>query len=324
MYYFECEDVNEAFINVIQRIKSDGSEISKQQTKIKEIYPVAIRIKNPETGILYVKNRSYNPAFMIAETLWNLTAQTEHWLVNYNQKYNTYFTNGKLLAGYGNRIFNWKDEVNQITKLVDLLRKNPLSQHGTIIVTDPSSDLDNPIFVPCITLIKFRIRENRLHMSTFMRAQDMWLGFPYDAHLLLSLFQLVSSLLEIRMGDYYHYCDVARLYERNYIESEEIARFDTTLSRNISMELDANSAFESLERYKYLIVNLPENLMRLADKVPEYWANSIKTCYAYNLIKRGNFELAIDAINSISNVFKDQFFNWSRKYDPTFYRRLIK
>lgn len=324
MHYFECEDVNDAFIKVINKIKQEGKEIYKAQTGIKEIYPVTIKINNPTRGILYIKNRPYNPAFMVAETIWNLTGQTSSWLLDYNQKYDAYFTDGKLLAGYGNRIFNWKDNLDQIKKLVNLLQRNPFSQHGTIVIADPSFDLDNPKFVPCITFIKFKIRNYQLHMSTFMRAQDMWLGFPYDAHLLLSIFQLVAVLLEVEMGCYYHICDVARLYERDYQGSEEIGFFKTEMSRDICMELKPENAFESLHLYKDLVANKSANALKSVSRIPEYWLDSVKTCQAYRLIKNGDFLAAIDVINSINNAFKDQFLIWSETYYPSFHKRLVK
>src|ERR1051326_8366799 len=98
MYTFEHDSVNHLFIDILRKIKSEGKEISKNGKKITEIYPVIIRVKNPKGGIFCIKNRGYNPAFSVAETLWNLTAQTDDWLIRYNPKYNDYFTNGKLLA----------------------------------------------------------------------------------------------------------------------------------------------------------------------------------------------------------------------------------
>jgi thymidylate synthase len=316
MHYFEADDINNAFIDVLQATKQKGKEITKQGNRIKEIYPVIIRIENPRIGILHIQNRGYNPAFSVAETLWNLTAETEDWLVRYNFKYGAYFTNGKLSAGYGNRIFNWGNRTNQIDKVVTMLRQRPESQHANIVVADPTSDLDNPKFVPCISLLKFKIRENKLEMTTLMRAQDIWLGFPYDIHLLLSIFQLVSTLVGIEMGAYYHYCDVVRLYEMNYQQAEDV--FLSVAHRSTEIELDfaPDNLLENLHRYKDLIKDFPPNPLDEIEQQPEYWRNSLKVCYAYNLIKQKRIGESLRIVNSISNVYRDQFHIWLRQYHP--------
>src|SRR4028118_691505 len=113
MFVFESDNLNSLYVELINSLSQKGKEIVKEGRKIKELYPCVIKITNPREGILVVKGRPYSPAFAIAEAVWNLTADSDDWLCNYNSIYKQYFTNRKLNAGYGNRIFNWDKNTNQ-------------------------------------------------------------------------------------------------------------------------------------------------------------------------------------------------------------------
>ena len=154
-------------------------------------------------------------------------------------------------------------------------------------------------------------------MTSFMRAQDMWLGFPYDINLLLSLFQLMSNRLKIEMGEYNHYCDVLRVYESNY---QDVAKLTPHFS-NASKDIDFNGIcdFEKIKHYRDLIKNLPDNILEIIKDEPEYWKNGIKACYAYKLIQEKKYEQAHQVIDSITNGLKEQFEIWASYYHHFFF-----
>lgn len=316
---FECDNINEIYSYMLEYVNKNGNEIEKSNgTKLKEIYNTTIRIKEPQDSILAINGKGYNPAFMVAETIWNLCGDTGDWLTNYNTNYKEYFLNRKLEAGYGNRLYNYNG-VNQIEKIVRLLKEVPDTQQANAVIFNPEYDLCNPKFVPCITMLKFRIRENKLFMTTYMRAQDLWKGLPYDIFLLISIFNLIANLLNIEMGEYIHYCDTLRIYQQNY---DEVERF---LTDSCKMELDKNIDFckdkniiDNIKRYKNLIINLPEDIISKIENEPDFWKNAIKTCYIYKLIKNNRYSYALEILNSIDNVFRELILDWSNKYNKSF------
>lgn len=312
MRIFQGENINLLYVEVLNSLLSDGFVITKSSKKIKELYDCVIKIDNPKEGIILVEGRPYNPAFLIAETLWNLTGDTDVWLCNYNKLYKNYFTNNKLEAGYGNRIFNWDKDTNQFELVAKRLIEEPNTQHADIIIFNPSFDLRNPKFVPCITKLKFRIREDKLYMSSFMRAQDMWLGFPYDINLLLTIFQLMSIRIEKPMGELHHYCDVLRLYEANFYQAKKIRISET--STNNFIDLNKQCDFNKLQFYKTIIRELPENTLDIILKEPEYWQNGIKACLAYSLLHKGFKKDVYAIVDSMTNCFKNQFKIWALYY----------
>lgn len=323
-------NINTLYEKLVQDIYENGSRLEKNNgTKLREIIPASIEIPNPKQGILLKKFRSYNPAFMIAECLWNLTGDTREWLADYNEKYRKYFKNHMLLAGYGNRIINGAR--NQIEEVSKLLKEKPDSSRATISIFDPLEDYKETNFVPCISFLKFRIltdnktKQSKLYMWSFMRAQDIWKGFPYDIYLLLSIFQYMSSLIDVPMGSYFHICDTIRLYDE---DKKDIELFLENLKNNYEEDIEYPSSiemheeqkvdFSDLQKYRDLIMydNFDEKL--LID-IPEFWRNSILTCWVYKQIKMKEYNKAYYLLNKITNEFKIQLIIWSRKYNKNFY-----
>ncbi|MCC6754327.1 MAG: hypothetical protein IT266_10140 [Saprospiraceae bacterium] len=319
MRVFQGKNTNQLYIEIAHAILNEGEEIVKDGRKIRELFPCVIKIDHPDQGILLVEGRPYNPAFLIAETLWNLTGDTTDWLCNYNKIYHNYFTDNKLEAGYGNRIFNWDKNTNQFELVAKRLIDEPYSQHADITIFNPSFDLKNPKFVPCITKLKFRIRDNQLHMTSFMRAQDIWLGFPYDINLLLTIFQLMAIKVNKQMGDYYHYCDVLRLYEANFDKVQNLK--PEYFNCNNHIDLNNRCDFAALRKYRDIIQHLPENSLELMKDEPEYWQNGIKACVAYSLLHKRKFEEAHKVIDSITNCLKVQFEIWAKHYHKFFFEQ---
>lgn len=312
MFVFESDNLNSLYVELINSLSQKGKEIVKEGRKIKELYPCVIKITNPKEGILVVKGRPYSPAFAIAEAIWNLAGDSDDWLCRYNPIYKKYFTDGKLKAGYGNRIFNWDKTTNQFELVANRLKNEPQTEHANIIIFNPSYDLIKPKFVPCITKLKFRIRSNKLHMSSFMRSQDMWLGFPYDINLLLTLFQLMAVQLNMEMGDYFHYCDNIRLYEADYEQANKIENSFSDCDNQI--DLESKCDFQKFHLYKSILKDKPENSLELIFDEPEYWKNGIKCCIAYNYLHRGMILETTEIIATISNCFKTQFEIWAEHY----------
>ena len=312
MFLFESDKLSSLYVELVQSLAQNGKEIEKSGKRIKELYPCVIKLTNPREGILVVNGRPYSPAFAIAEAIWNLTGDYEKWLCTYNAIYERYFTNGALTAGYGNRIFNWDDTTDQFELVAQRLTIEPATEHASITIFNPTYDLRNPKFVPCITKLKFRIRDDRLHMTAFMRAQDIWLGFPYDINLLLTLFQMMSNRLHLPMGDYFHYCDVLRLYDVNYKEADLIDCSATELDRQI--DLEGLCDFEKFQFYRAVLKEAPDNGLDLIENEPEYWKNGIKCCLAYRHLHKGNVQATKQIVESITNAFSEQFKIWSRYY----------
>lgn len=322
VHVFSGADLDALYVQAVKTLIESGEEIEKSGKRIKEIYPAVFVLEDPYAGILCVEHRPYNPAFLVAETLWNITGDSTDWLRQYNAKYSRFFSDGELKAGYGYRLFHWdgsqERQLNQLDLIVRRLTEEPLSQHGSATIFHPSYDLQNPVFVPCITRLQFKVRGGRLYMSSYLRAQDIWLGFPYDVHLLLSLFQLVALKLNLPLGRYYHYCDVLRLYEVNYKAATEPLRVSKShRSRRIDFSGLGEDVPGRLGTYRDWLRDFTLCDDRLIDQQPPYWRDSLRICRAYRAARSGDFSLARDQVEKVENALRDQFWIWASKFYPS-------
>ncbi len=325
VHVFSGADLDTLYIQAVETVRESGTEIIKNGKRIKEIFPAVFVLEDPCTGILCVEHRPYNPAFLVAETLWNLTGDSADWLTLYNAKYAKFFSNGELKAGYGHRLFHWdgsqERDLDQIDLIVRRLREEPVSQHGSATIFHPRYDLQNPAFVPCIMRLQFKVREGRLYMSSYLRAQDIWLGFPYDVHLLLSLFHLVALRLNLPLGRYYHYCDVLRLYEANYEAAEGPLRAsESHRSRRIDLSGLGEDVPGRLGAYRDCLRDFSNCDDRCIDQQPPYWRDSLRICRAYRAVRTGDAALALEQVEQVENVLRDQFWIWA----ATFQKPLLK
>jgi thymidylate synthase len=321
IHVFSGADLDTLYVQAVKTVRDEGAEIEKRGQRIKEIFPAVFVLDDPSTGILCVEHRPYNPAFLVAETVWNLTGDSGDWLVKYNAKYSKFFFNGHLKAGYGYRLFHWDDSqektLDQIDLIVRRLREEPVSQHGSATIFHPGYDLTNPTFVPCITRLQFKVRGEHLHMSSYLRAQDVWLGFPYDVHLLLSLFHLVALRLGLPLGKYYHYCDVLRLYEANYKAAEAPLRPSASRrSRQIDFSGLGEDVPGQLATYRDWLQKFPRRDDRFIEQQPPYWRDCLRICCAYRAVRQGDYSLAREQVDQVENVLRDQFWIWASKFQP--------
>jgi thymidylate synthase len=156
-----------------------------------------------------------NPAFAVAETVWILSGTDASWIYNYNERLRQYADDGVLRGAYGPRMRRWGGRVDQLYRVVEILKQDPDSRRAVIQLYDPALDAGGHRDVPCTLGYRFHIRHGRLHMSTSMRGQDVWIGLPYDLFATTVLHELVASWLGVDIGEYHHHVDSLHIYERD-------------------------------------------------------------------------------------------------------------
>ena len=105
--------------------------------------------------------------------------------------------------------------LNQITFVIDELRRNPYSRRAVIDIRDNSEDMysDDPA---CLQNIQFFIRDNKLHMKVLFRSNDACKAAFMNAFALIMLQKRVSDELGIEVGTYAHRANSFHCYERDF------------------------------------------------------------------------------------------------------------
>lgn len=126
---------------------------------------------------------------------------------------------------YGQRLRN-HDEVDQIAKIIELIKTRPFSKKMVAFTAKVSEDWNqvNKGDTPCLTQVLFSIQDNTLFCTTHFRSQDMVHGWPRNVFSLLKLQKLVSDETGYAMGPFVMITHSAHIYSDDYELVEKILK----------------------------------------------------------------------------------------------------
>jgi thymidylate synthase len=103
---------------------------------------------------------------------------------------------------YGARIFNYANEKNQVDDyIIPLLKKDINSRRAIIIVYYPISDSKPDIKEsPGLISIFFKVLDGKLTVSTLLRSNDMFIGWPANLYQIYVLQKYVAEKLGLEPG----------------------------------------------------------------------------------------------------------------------------
>ncbi|MFJ1582556.1 thymidylate synthase [Streptomyces sp. NPDC088197] len=215
MITFAADSVAELFAGALGAARK-GQRVSPRGMATREVLDVGIRLTNPRARLLLAPpTRVPNPAFAVAETVWILSGSDAPWIFDFNDQLAQYADDGILRGAYGPRLRRWGGSVDQLRRVVEILKADPDSRRALIQLYDPARDAAGHRDVPCTLGFQFHLRHGRLDMATSMRGQDVWIGLPYDLFFYTTLHELVAGWLGVETGDYRHHVGSLHVYERD-------------------------------------------------------------------------------------------------------------
>lgn len=179
-----------------------------------EILNAITIIKDPTKNVMKDPVRNLSMRYGIGELLWYLSANNKlSQIQKYTRGWDRMTDDGETVnSNYGYCIAK-KYGFDQLKFVINELKKNPNSRRAVIHIKEPSDKPSND--VNCTVCLQFFIREGKLYMTTYMRSNDVWFGFPYDVFQFTCLQIYLSMVLEVELGTYTHVAGSLHLYERN-------------------------------------------------------------------------------------------------------------
>lgn len=176
-------------------------------------------ITDPRSGFCSSERRSLSIKYGIGELLWYLSGSNSlDDIKQYSSAWNNLSDDGKTVnSAYGHRIQR-RYGFDQWAYIRALLERDPNTRQAVIHIKDadptPTKDM------PCTVCLQFFIRDKALHMTVYMRSNDIWMGFPYDVFCFTSFQCLMAMQLGVDVGEYTHIAGSLHLYERNLLQEE--------------------------------------------------------------------------------------------------------
>lgn len=108
---------------------------------------------------------------------------------------------GASYKGCGNPAFQRGEGFDQITRLLQNLKKDPLSRRHLLTTYDPSK-MDDSVLAPCHGLtIQFYVSNNELSCQVYCRSSDCFLGLPWNIASYALLTAYLAHLVGLGTGD---------------------------------------------------------------------------------------------------------------------------
>jgi thymidylate synthase len=199
--------------NLLSQESRDGDVVS-------EIINAITVIEDPTRNIVKSGIRNMPMRYAIGEMLWYLSGNNE---LKEIQKFGSGWDRMSDDGVHVNSNYGWcikkKYGFDQWEFVREELKKNANSRRAVIHIKEASNKESKD--VNCTICLQFFIRDNKLHLTTYMRSNDLWMGFVYDVFQFTCMQILMSMELGIEIGSYTHIAGSLHLYKRDYEKSLE-------------------------------------------------------------------------------------------------------
>ena len=188
-------------------------------------------------GFPMVTTKKLHLKSIIYELLWFLKGDTN---INYLKENGVKIwdewadENGDLGPVYGYQWRNWNsEEIDQISELIETLKKNPNSRRMLVSAWNPSVLPDTSksfaenvangkaALPPCHAFFQFYVADGKLSCQLYQRSADIFLGVPFNIASYALFTLMIAQVCDLQPGDFIHTFGDAHIYN-NHIEQLEL------------------------------------------------------------------------------------------------------
>lgn len=174
MHSFKFRNIDDAHEYIINYVQESGDEVRDERGSIvHELRNLIVEILNPVEMVLNEPLALYGKQLISGE-------------------------NPGFIYTYGNR-FREHFGVDQIDYVVDKLNEDKNSRRAIMVTWDQRNDTQINE-VPCLIMVSFQIRDNKLYVSAVWRSQDILNAWGSNLKGLSMLSQIVAKKLNVTMG----------------------------------------------------------------------------------------------------------------------------
>jgi thymidylate synthase len=214
------EDGVNGYVDLVKHVLEHGKEVAPRGMKTLEIEDAIIRIDNVFNTLPLEVGRGTVPGIGAVEACQLLAGVTiPDLVISVGPQFANYAEDNGLFHGaYGPRT------AGQYDMIIDRLMQDPDTRQAVVTIWNPQLDLqERKRDYPCTILHQFRIRDNKLNMSVYMRSNDVWLGAAYDFFQFTRVQIAMASVLGIEPGTYNHHVGSLHIYEQHYASADKLA-----------------------------------------------------------------------------------------------------
>lgn len=124
---------------------------------------------------------------------------------------------------YGQRLRNWDGKVDQIEYVIEKLTNNKTTRRATAVTWVPTIDTEVDE-VPCMIIDDFKIRDEKVHLTTLFRSHDFAGAYPANLYGLSKLLEYVADKVGLAPGTITTVSVSAHIYDHDWDKIEKIIK----------------------------------------------------------------------------------------------------
>ncbi|MGV3591126.1 MAG: thymidylate synthase [Gammaproteobacteria bacterium] len=215
------------YLDLMRRILDEGvRKEDRTGTGTLSVFGHQMRFDLAE-GFPLVTTKKLHLRSIIHELLWFLSGDTN---IRYLKENGVSIwdewadANGDLGPVYGRQWRAWPgkdgDTIDQITKVVASIRKNPDSRRHIVVAYNPTF-VDEMALPPCHALFQFYVANGRLSCQLYQRSADTFLGVPFNIASYALLTHMIAQQCDLAVGDFVWTGGDTHLYVNHLAQVDE-------------------------------------------------------------------------------------------------------
>ena len=254
--------------SIYKELCSDLLHFGVKVGNTREITNVKVTLHNIENNIVSI--RDISPSYLFGEWLWYFTSRRDtKFISKFGSMWSRLTDNGVYAnSAYGYLMMN-AFGFDQINTVINLLRFDPNSRRAVININIPNPNVIETKDEPCTIMLQFLLRDGKLHCTTAMRSNDIYLGFPYDVAFFTEVQKYIADKLHVKYGTYTHFVTSLHVYEKNIDTIRSIV--NNPVSKPIKFNRDKFHIYKwSMARVIEKSDNAKEDVLRLMKEHCDY------------------------------------------------------
>lgn len=220
----EIENGVNGYVDLVRHVLHNGHTVSPRGMETREIEDATIFIDDIYHTLPLKVGRGAVPGIGAVESCQLLSGTSyPQTVIAVGPQFKNYAEdNGIFHGAYGLRTRGQYDAA------VEKLKNDHDSRQAVVTIWNPEYD-NKPLKrdYPCTVLHQFRIRDNRLNMSVYMRSNDVWFGSAYDFFQFTQVQIAMSCVLGVEPGRYAHHVGSLHIYKQHYEAAESLQKTQT-------------------------------------------------------------------------------------------------
>jgi len=221
------ESIMKQYLDLMRHVRENGTfKSDRTGTGTYSVFGYQMRFDLAD-GFPLVTTKKCHLKSIIHELLWFLQGDTN---VRYLQENGVRIwdewadENGELGPVYGYQWRNWPapngESVDQIAKLVEMIKSNPDSRRLIVSAWNPAL-VDQMALPPCHALFQFYVADGRLSCQLYQRSADIFLGVPFNIASYALLTLMVAQVCDLAPGEFIWSGGDCHLYA-NHLEQADL------------------------------------------------------------------------------------------------------